>query len=113
VAFKVDLKFFRLILKVGWVYFLIVFEKISIRDMSNPIRHIIDDERLESLRRMGLIDEVELRNVKIRQEYRELLRKYGSARAKEMLSERYFLSIKSIESILYDKRFKKSKIRLI
>lgn len=68
---------------------------------------------LEKLRNLGLIDEVELRNLKIKNEYKELRKKMKCFEAYEVLSKKYYLSEKTIQNILYDKRKKKKHIRLV
>lgn len=62
----------------------------------------INQKDLEKFRKLGLIDEIALRNYYIRKEFKELRDKSIKVdRIFEILSEKYNLSISSINIIVY------------
>lgn len=64
-------------------------------------------EELEKFRQLGLIDEIALRNYKIRSRFQELRTIGNTMRDIEyMLSEEFFLSPESIHRIRYDRSSK-------
>lgn len=66
-----------------------------------------------ALRELNIIDETELRNVKIREDYRELRHYYNSSRSLELLMEKYSLSDLTLRNIIYHQKSKISNLPLI
>ena len=71
------------------------------------IKEIITDPKFQRYKSLGIIDEIGVRNLKIKKEYRELRKDYSIFEAEEILAEKYCLSESSIHSILFRKRNKK------
>ncbi|MBD3409822.1 MAG: hypothetical protein GF419_06400 [Ignavibacteriales bacterium] len=66
-----------------------------------------DDEELERLRRLGLLDEVRYRNIKIRRRFRSLQgRGYKMRDAEYLLADEFYLSPETIHRIRYAKGVK-------
>ena len=67
----------------------------------------ITAKELEKFRQLGIINEVALRNIHIKRQYRRLKRTYPerTKELKEALANEYHLSMDMIRSILYDKRY--------
>lgn len=78
--------------------------------ISDIVRHIQDnceDKSMEGivnfLMQEGLINEINCVRIKIRFHYKKLLRFHNSVIAKEMLSDMYCISYRSVERYLYGK----------
>lgn len=74
-----------------------------------------DSEFIKYLMKLKLIDYKTLRDIEIKREYEESqkLETQKLKGVREMLADKYFLSEKCIETILYDKGETKNKILLI
>ena len=68
------------------------------------ITEIEGTEVFQRLRAMDLIDETELRNIQIRNEYKELRWRNSAAVCVEMLMEKYSVSDSALNSILFRKK---------
>ena len=73
------------------------------------IAEIVSSDYFKHLRSLKLIDETELRNLKIRNEYKELRNKYTASICIQILSEKYSLSDSTLNNILFRKRTHKLK----
>ena len=73
-------------------------------DEDLKISEIKESELFQRLRAMDLIDETELRNVQIRNEYKELRKRNSAAVCVEMLMEKYSVSDSALNSILFRKK---------
>lgn len=73
------------------------------------IQKIIKSKIFIKLNQLGLIDEIGLRNYLIKEEYRRLgmRNKNQKIKAKKYLQEKYNISQKTLDYILYSKRNKK------
>lgn len=61
-----------------------------------------DDDELERLRRIGLLDEVRYRNIKIRRRFRSLQgRGYKMRDVEYLLADEFYLSPETIHRIRY------------
>jgi hypothetical protein len=67
------------------------------------------DDMLEVLSKHKFIDDLAKRDYKIRREFDKLVKedKIPSERAKNLLAEKYFVSFKHIETIVYGLKHKK------
>ncbi len=74
---------------------------------------ITDSPIFQALRGLNLIDETELRNVKLREDYRALRQKYKSPQAVEELVKKYGISDKTIRNIIYHPKSNLSNIPLV
>lgn len=72
------------------------------------INHLFEDSKFKQYYNLGLIDDIALRNLTIKAEYRKLRKTKTMLEAFEALSQKYFLSFDSINSILFRQRNKKS-----
>lgn len=72
------------------------------------INHLFEDSKFKQFYNLGLIDDIALRNLTIKSDYRKLRQTKTMLEAFEVLSQRYFLSFDSINSILFRQRNKKS-----
>ncbi len=72
-------------------------------DENLNINEIEGTEVFRKLRSMDLIDETELRNIQIRNEYKELRERNSAAVCVEMLMEKYSVSDSALNSILFRK----------
>jgi len=62
------------------------------------------DEIIEAARRLGIADENKIRNLQIIDEFKKLRQKRNPVKnAIRILSDKFFLSYKSIEVIIYKK----------
>ena len=77
------------------------------------IKGIVSSDYFKHLRSLKLIDETELRNLKIRNEYKELRNKFSASTAIELLSEKYSLSDSTLNNILFRKRTLKLKLPVV
>ncbi|MBK7105546.1 MAG: hypothetical protein IPH62_09705 [Ignavibacteriae bacterium] len=77
------------------------------------INSIVATNYFQHLRSLKLIDETELRNLKIRNEYKELREKFSSSNSFEILMSKYSLSDSTLNTILFRKRNSKLKIPLV
>ena len=68
------------------------------------LQKITSSEVFQKLRSLNLIDETELRNLKIRNEYKELRNKFSASISTQILSEKYSLSDSTLNNILFRKR---------
>lgn len=73
------------------------------------ITEIVSSNYFKQLRSLSLIDETELRNLKIRNEYKELRTKFTASICIQILSDKYSLSDSSLNNILFRKRIHKLK----
>jgi hypothetical protein len=71
------------------------------------VQKIIDDPKYREFRSLGIIDEVGVRNLKIKKDFNELRKVQTIFQAELALSEKYNLSEYAIHSILFRKRIKK------
>ncbi len=72
------------------------------------IEHILNDNKFKEFYSLGLIDEIAVRNLKIKYEYAQLRKTNSMFSAISILSSKYFLSFDSINSILFRERHRKS-----
>jgi hypothetical protein len=73
------------------------------------IKEIVSTDHFKQLRSLKLIDETELRNLKIRNEYKELRTKFTASICIQILSDKYSLSDSTLNNILFRKRTLKLK----
>lgn len=76
-------------------------------DTQLNINHLFEDSKFNQFYNLGLIDDIALRNLSIKLEYRKLRKTKSMPAAIEHLSQKYFLSFDSINSILFRQRNKK------
>jgi len=74
----------------------------------NDLKKIIENPVFQEYKSLGIIDEIGVRNLKIKKEYQELRSRHSIFDAEEILAEKYCLSESTIHSILFRKRNKKS-----
>jgi len=72
------------------------------------IDHIMGDNKFKELYSLGLIDDIALRNLQIKKDYNQLRKSLSMIESISQLSQKYFLSFDSINSILFRERNKKS-----
>jgi hypothetical protein len=65
---------------------------------------IIAEEDLDKFRKLGIVNEVALRNLQIKRDYRRM-KKNGEERLLETLADNYNLEVNSIRCILFDSRY--------
>lgn len=70
---------------------------------SSSLASLLKDPILQVFRKAGIVNELEVRNIQIRDEYRQLKKKLKDFEAIEKLAMKYFLSEDSIKTILYRK----------
>lgn len=70
----------------------------------HEISQIQSDSKFKAYKDLGLIDELALRNLKIKSEYCELRKTYNQIESFLILSEKYNRSFDSINTILFRKR---------
>ena len=58
--------------------------------------------KCDNIRQLGIIDEIVLRNLQIRRDYAAM---EGTGRRKELLADKYNLSVETITCIIYDARY--------
>ena len=73
----------------------------------NDIDELLNNPVFIKIKSYGLIDEIALRNLIIKNEYRTLRNKLHLGDAVYQLSQKYLLSESAINSILFRKRTKK------
>ncbi len=73
----------------------------------NDVQKIIEDPVFQKYKSLGIIDEIGVRNLKIKKDYQELRSGYSIFEAEEILSLKYCLSESTIHSIIFRKRTKK------
>lgn len=71
------------------------------------VNELLSNPYFQKLKTYGLIDEIALRNLIIKNEYRTLRHKLHLGDSVYVLSEKYFLSEHAINNILFRKRNKK------
>ena len=71
------------------------------------VQEIIKDPKYREYKSLGIIDEVGVRNLKIKKDFKELRKVQTIFEAELILSEKYNLSESAIHSILFRKRTKK------
>ena len=76
------------------------------------IDHIVGDNKFKELYSLGLIDDIALRNLQIKKDYNQLRKSHSMIESISQLSQKYFLSFDSINSILFRERNKKSVLNL-
>lgn len=73
--------------------------------MNHETKDEILIELMEVLEKHGLIGFTQLRNAKMRHDFKELRRSGRRSKAiKEYLAEKYFVSIKTVDGVVYDKK---------
>jgi len=72
------------------------------------IDHLLTDNKFKEFYSLGLIDEIALRNLQIKNDYNQLRKSHSMIESISQLSQKYFLSFDSINSILFRERNKKS-----
>lgn len=72
------------------------------------IETILNDNKFKEYYSLGLIDDIAVRNLKIKNEYAKLRKQHPMFASISILSSKYFLSFDSINSILFRERNKKS-----
>lgn len=77
------------------------------------IQEIVSTNLFQKLRSLKLIDETELRNLKIRNEYKELRDRFSAEASIQILMDKYSLSDSAINNILFRKRISKSKFPVV
>lgn len=77
------------------------------------LKEIVSTNLFQRLRSLKLIDETELRNLKIRNEYKELRERIPAEAAIQILMDKYSLSDSALNSILFRKRISKSKFPVV
>lgn len=78
------------------------------------LEEMVSSDVFRRMRQLQLVDEIELRNLTIREEYSILRSKYYTQpRAFELLTEKYSLSRTALRKILYQFNEKKTKIPLV
>ncbi len=77
------------------------------------LQEIASSEVFQKLRSLKLIDETELRNLKIRNEYKELRNSFTASTSIQILSEKYSLSDSTLNNILFRKRILKLKLPVV
>ena len=76
----------------------------------DDINKILEDPRFYTLKSHGLIDEIALRNLKIKGEYKKLRKSHSQVDSIFILSQNHNLSFDSINTILFRKRSIKSPV---
>ncbi len=76
------------------------------------IEHLLTDNKFKEFYSLGLIDEIALRNLQIKNDYNQLRKSHSMIESISQLSQKYFLSFDSINSILFRERNKKSVLDL-
>ncbi|MGK9369705.1 hypothetical protein ACSSWA_12445 [Melioribacter sp. Ez-97] len=76
------------------------------------IDHLLTDNKFKEFYSLGLIDEIALRNLQIKNDYNQLRKSHSMIESISQLSQKYFLSFDSINSILFRERNKKSVLDL-
>ena len=71
------------------------------------LNKIIENPVFKEFKSLGIIDEIGVRNLKIKKDYKELRSQYSIFEAEAILAEKYILSESTIHSILFRKRNKK------
>lgn len=79
----------------------------------NDLQKIASSALFQKLRSLNLIDETELRNLIIRNEYKELRSSYTASTSIQILSEKYSLSDSTLNNILFRKRTLKLKLPVV
>ena len=76
-------------------------------DTQLNINYLFEDSKFNHFYNLGLIDDIALRNLSIKIDYRKLRETKSMPAAIEHLSQKYLLSFDSINSILFRQRNKK------
>ncbi len=78
--------------------------------ISKPdLEAIVSSDVFREMRQLNLVDEIELRNLMVKKDYKNFRASYNSSRAIEILMDKYSLSDTAILSILFHNRDKKTK----
>lgn len=77
------------------------------------LNEIVSTMLFQKLRSLKLIDETELRNLKIRSEYKDLRERFSSSASFQILMEKYSLSDSALNNILFRKRIPKLKFPVV
>lgn len=77
------------------------------------LNDIVSTDVFKQLRFLKLIDETELRNLRIRNEYKLLREKFAASASIGILMDKYSLSDSSLNNILFRKRFFKLKSPMV
>lgn len=76
------------------------------------IDHLLSDNKFKELYSLGLIDDIALRNLQIKKDYFQLRKSHSMIDSISALTQKYFLSFDSINSILFRERNKKTVLNL-
>jgi len=76
------------------------------------IDQIVSDSKFQEYLSLGLIDDISVRNLKIKSEYFQLRNSHSMFDSIYILSDNYFLSSDTINSILFRPRNKKISLSL-
>ena len=68
------------------------------------IKKILDDPKFHTLKTLGFIDEIAIRNFSIKSEYKKLRKSHSQVDSIFILSQKHNLSFDSINTILFRKR---------
>lgn len=77
------------------------------------LNEIVSTILFQKLRSLKLIDETELRNLKIRNEYKELRERFSASVSFQILTEKYSFSDSALNNILFRKRIPKLKFPVV
>ncbi len=77
------------------------------------LKEIVSTNLFQRLRSLKLIDETELRNLKIRNEYKELRERYTASASFQILMDKYSISDSALNNILFRNRISKSKVPIV
>jgi len=77
------------------------------------LQKIASSEVFQKLRSLKLIDETELRNLIISNEYKELRNSFTASTSIQILIEKYSLSDSTLNNILFRKRILKLKLPVV
>lgn len=77
------------------------------------LNEIVSTMLFQKLRSLKLIDETELRNLKIRNEYKDLRERFSSSASFQILMDKYSLSDSALNNILFRKRIPKLKFPVV
>lgn len=72
------------------------------------IAQLLNDNKFREFYSLGIIDDIALRNLSIKNDYEKLRKVHSMIESISLLFEKYFLSFDSINSILFRERNKKS-----
>ena len=85
----------------------------STMNVKPDLNEIVSTMLFQKLRSLKLIDETELRNLKIRNEYKDLRERFSASTSFQILMEKYSLSDSGLNNILFRKRIPKLKFPVV